>query len=289
MKFKRIYIEITNICNLKCPFCSPMLRKKEQMSVENFEKILTQIKKYSPHIYLHVKGEPLTHTHLDELLNLTEKYNFPVNITTNGTILAEKSDLIFAHKNIRQVNISVHSLKAQHGDENLYLKEIAKFGIKALNLKYPYVSYRMWNGQENQTISETAKKQLETISNAFDVSLEDKELLKGRCAAKLGENIFISFEEEFEWPSLTLPEVSHQGKCLGGGDMLAILVDGTVVPCCLDADGIINLGNIFEEKLDDILTSSRYQNLYKGFHGGNISEELCRKCSYRTRFDKHKK
>ncbi len=288
MKFKRIYIEITNMCNLKCPFCSPMMRKKEQMSVENFEKILLQIKKYSPHIYLHVKGEPLTHPQLNDLLNLAEKYDFPVNITTNGTLLAEKSQLIFCHKNIRQVNISVHSIQSGNGDKNKYLREIAEFGLKALELQRPYVSYRMWNGQNSEKISNEAKTQLENISETFGISLHGQELLKGRCSAKLGENIFISFEEEFEWPSLSLSEVSHRGKCLGGGDMLAILVDGTIVPCCLDADGIINLGNIFTEKLDDILLSQRYQNLYTGFHGGNISEELCRKCSYRTRFDKHK-
>ena len=288
MKFKRIYIEITNICNLKCSFCSPMLRKKEHMTARNFEKILLEINKYSPHIYLHVKGEPLTHPDLNELLNLAEKYNFPVNITTNGTILAEKAELIFAHKNIRQVNISVHSLKAQQENESKYLKEIAEFGLRAKKENRPYVSYRMWNGNVNEAMSDAAKTQLEKISEAFGITLKEHELLKGRCSAKLGENIFISFDEEFEWPSLSLPEVSQRGKCRGGGDMLAILVDGTVVPCCLDADGIVNLGNIFTESFDDILESERYQSLYKGFHGGNISEELCRKCSYRTRFDKHK-
>ena len=144
----------------------------------------------------------------------------------------------------------------------------------------------MWNGDEKNEINPEAKAQLETISKYFGKTLEGKTLLKGRNSAKLGENIYMSFEEEFDWPSMNLPKVSEKGTCQGGKNMLAILVDGTVVPCCLDADGIINLGNIFEENLEEILSSERFLNLRNGFMGGNISEELCRRCSYRCRFDK---
>lgn len=286
MNFKRIYIEITNICNLNCPFCSPMKRKKEFMTAENFEKILSQIKKYSPQIYLHVKGEPLMHPEIEKIISLAEKENIFINLTTNGSFLAEKGDLLINHKNIRQVNISVHSLKAQNGDEEKYLDDISKFGLKALKEGRPYVSYRMWNGSEKNEINPEAKKQLEVISEHFGKTLEGKTLAKGRNSARLGDNIYISFEEEFDWPSLNLPQISRKGTCQGGKNMLAILVDGTVVPCCLDADGIINLGNIFEESLEQILSRERFLNLRKGFMGGNISEELCRRCSYRCRFDK---
>ena len=132
MNFKRIYIEITNICNLNCPFCSPMKREKAFMPVENFEKILSQIKKYLPQIYLHVKGEPLMHPDIEKIIFCAEKENILINLTTNGSFLREKGDILIKHKNIRQVNISVHSIKSQSGAENKYLEDISEFGLKAL-------------------------------------------------------------------------------------------------------------------------------------------------------------
>ena len=33
------------------------------------------------------------------------------------------------------------------------------------------------------------------------------------------------------------------------------MVDGTIVPCCLDSEGVINLGNIFNDDIDAVLNS----------------------------------
>ncbi|MEF9983166.1 MAG: SPASM domain-containing protein [Oscillospiraceae bacterium] len=290
MRFNRIYIEITNICNLNCTFCSPCNRKKEFMSVENFEHIINKIKPYSPHIYLHVKGEPLIHPDLSEFLQIAALNNLPVNITTNGTMIKNCGEMLLNSSAVRQVNISVHSLGEQELTEHsAYLKEISNFGFLAAKNKKPYVSYRMWNGEKNEGISQEALSQLNAIAEVFNTKLDGDKMAKGRDAGTLAENVFISFMEEFEWPNLSLPKVSERGKCLGGREMLGILVDGTVVPCCLDSDAVVNLGNIFEKTLEEILETQRYKNLRDGFTGGNISEELCQKCSYRLRFDKNKK
>lgn len=62
MKFKKIYVEITNICNLNCSFCSKDNLKKKEMSLQEFDKVLSKIRQYTDTIYLHVKGEPLLHS-----------------------------------------------------------------------------------------------------------------------------------------------------------------------------------------------------------------------------------
>ena len=63
-----------------------------------------------------------------------------------------------------------------------------------------------------------------------------------------------------------------------------MLADGTVVPCCLDHEGDIALGNIFEGSMEEILASERASAIYEGFRDHRATEELCRKCGYARRF-----
>lgn len=278
MTFKRIYIEITNICNLSCSFCSPLKREKRSMTLNEIEHIFNEIKPYKPHIYLHIKGEPLTHKNFHEILKLAKKYSLPVNITTNGTLISGyQSELLeFA----RQINISVHSLcDGQIASEEKYIEDIINFGLSAKCKGYPNVSYRLWNGGKENQISGETLAVIKTLADRFDCEIPD-EIKKGRNAVKLADNVYISFMNKFEWPALSKGTEKFKGSCLGGKEMLGILADGTVVPCCIDADGIINLGNIFNESLEKILNKERYKNILKGFSGGNLPEELCRKCDF---------
>lgn len=293
---KRIYIEITNICNMKCSFCSPSVRKKRTMSVEEFKHILNQIKTLDflplPQLYLHVKGEPLMHTELQSILSQCEEYGFKVNITTNGTLLSNVGRVLANSSAVRQVNISLHSFeKNQFIDEvcqieesqTAYLKAVTDFALHCKNKGTPIVVFRLWkSGYNNLDVSGAFS--LDYITKVFGNG--DFKTHGGKDNVKLCENVYISFDQEFEWPSLSHGIIANQGKCLGGKEMLAILADGSVTACCLDADGVIDLGNIFTENLADIIAKQRYKELVKGFSGGNISEELCKKCSYRLRFDK---
>ena len=92
--FKKIYIEITNVCNLKCKFCPDTSRKKAFMSVGEFEHIINKIHNHTNLVALHVKGEPLLHNKLEDILEVLEKYNLKANITTNGTLIKEKMQII---------------------------------------------------------------------------------------------------------------------------------------------------------------------------------------------------
>lgn len=283
MKFKRIYIEITNICNLNCSFCSPLKREKRFLSFDEFVHIINEIKPYKSHIYLHLKGEPLIHPEFEKIIKYAYFEGININITTNGTLIGKFANTLL--KYARQVNISVHSLcDGQISDPDRYIQEICDFGKKAMTFKKPYVSYRMWNGSKDGTISPDALDILRRIGENFGEQIHSI-LKRGRDAVKLSENIFISFMDEFEWPSLKLCDNGEKGTCLGGREMIGILSDGTVVPCCLDADGIINLGNIFSSSIYDILKTERYLNLKKGFENKKIYEDLCKRCSYRLRFN----
>lgn len=293
---KRIYIEITNICNLNCSFCSSSRRHKHSMTSCEFEYIIKQIANYDfsplPQLYLHVKGEPLLHIELEKILILCNDYGFKVNITTNGTLLKNVSEILLRNKSVRQVNISLHSFErniATHNSKEVelqqteYLGKITDFANDCKHQGTPIVAFRLWKcGSRN--LDKSAEYSKNFIMERFGQGEYSKH--SGKESIKLSNNIYLNFDTEFAWPSLCLPIVSEKGKCLGGREMLAVLADGTVTACCLDAEGVINLGNIFKSKLCDILATEKYLELVKGFSGGKISEEICKRCSYRQRFDK---
>jgi radical SAM protein with 4Fe4S-binding SPASM domain len=80
------------------------------------------------------------------------------------------------------------------------------------------------------------------------------------------------------------PDFGESGFCLGLREQFAVLADGTVVPCCLDRNADMALGNIFKQPINDILEGERARRIVDGFSKRQIAEELCRKCSYRQRF-----
>lgn len=266
-RFKKIYIEITNVCNLSCPFCLPTSRKKEYMSKENFEIILDKIKDYTDYIYLHVKGEPLMHPDINELIELAHQKGFQVNITTNGTLIDR-----LANKNIRQINYSLQS------NDNLnHIREILRKIKKFTMGTSIYVSIRLWSDKSktNNNIKRLLLEEFPSVEKIED--LQDKKTLS--------KNIFLSIEKEFEWPQLEVVNESSCGTCYALRDHIAILVDGSVVPCCLDNDGIINLGSIYHSDLQEILNTSKVKDMMNGFQNNLKTEDLCKKCNFKDRFD----
>lgn len=262
--FNRIYIEITNICNLKCDFCPITNRKKKSMTKEEFEIIIKKIKDYTNHIYLHVKGEPLMHNDLDSLLKIANKYNMNVNITTNARLLKDKLDIINKNK-VRQLNISLHSFNS--------LKEIEELLNTLDKIKDTYISLRLWNNKDNSEILKLLEKHY------------NKKIILTNKRFTISDNIYLDKDILFEWPTLNKDIISNYGTCKGAKKQLAILVDGKVMPCCLDNDGIMNLGNIFNSSLEEILNSTRYKNIVSGFNNNKLTEDLCKRCEYRNRFN----
>lgn len=272
MKFKKIYIEITNICNLKCSFCSSSSRSLKEMTPKEFEVILKKIDKYTDYIYLHVKGEPLVHSHLDDILMLTTKYHKKVCITTNGVFMKDKLTILKKYDNIYQINISLHSENNKVG----YLDDIINC-VKELTT--PYISYRFWTLDKGKMDDKT-QKYLEEVKEKY----HKEELYDG---IKLADKVYLSLDDKFIWPNINNDYYNEVGSCYGGKTHLAILNDGTVSICCLDSEGASNLGNIFNDTLGDILATEKYQNIMKGFNDRKVYLEICKHCSYKDRFNKH--
>jgi len=282
--FKKIYIEITNVCNLNCKFCPETNRKKEFMSLENFEEVISKIHSHTKLVMLHVKGEPLLHNNLEEILKILEKYNLKTNITTNGTLIKDKLEIIKNSKAVRQINFSIHSMAQNENLNKQYLTDIFE---SAENLDGVIISYRLWNMKniKENSINADIIKAIEDYYNIPNL----KQQLKENEFIKLKENVFINQDMEFEWPDINKEPIIEKGRCLALKEQIAILVDGTVVPCCLDNNGDISLGNILEETMQDILNKSKSKTIKKNFESSILTCKLCKTCGFLKRLENKRK
>ncbi|WP_409344578.1 radical SAM/SPASM domain-containing protein [Paenibacillus sp. MBLB4367] len=286
--FKKVYIEVTSVCNLACSFCPQTSRQAKFIQLDTFNHVLDQIKPHTNHIYLHVKGEPLLHPKIDELLDASHAKGFKVNITTNGTLIVKNRHKLLGKPALRQMNFSLHSFDGHEGsvDREGYLANILSFVREAAEHNV-IISFRLWNlDQDNETNMQRNRNRetLEVLEKEFNLDFKIEEKVQPGSGVKIAKNIYLNQEYEFQWPSLQAPEDDGKGFCHGLRTQAGVLVDGTVIPCCLDGEGVINLGNVHTTPFSEIVESERANNLFYGFSRREAVEELCRKCGYRQRF-----
>lgn len=290
-KYKKVYVEITNVCNLTCDFCPETKRKAEFMSEETFREVLEQIKPFTDYIYLHVKGEPLLHPKLGSLLDISYEKGFKVNITTNGTLIHKVAEILLQKPAVRQMNFSLHSFDGNQKQvsKDEYIDQILEFVSRATLESQMIISLRLWNLDETLLTEDQRKRNVDIIHRIeenFKLPYQIQGNLSEAKALKIGERVYLNQDYEFKWPDLQEEEDFSSGTCFGLRNQIAILVNGTVVPCCLDGEGIINLGNIHNSNFAQIINEKRAEEIKVGFCNQQIVEELCRKCGYRKRFTK---
>jgi radical SAM protein with 4Fe4S-binding SPASM domain len=285
-KFKKVYVEITNICNLSCNFCPKTSRKLKFMDKEEFQLIVNKIKPYTDHIYFHLMGEPFLNKELENFLETSRENQLKVNITTNGTLINEVKSILLKASALRQVNISLHSFEANEEqiDFDKYINNIFDFVLEAAENTNIICSLRLWNLDTRYSASNNMNVDIfKLLEKEFEINCDLRESLKEKNSFKLRKNVYISMGEKFKWPSLKVDELGERAFCYGLRDQIGFLVDGTVVPCCLDSEGSIPLGNIFESDLEEILNSKRAKDIYNGFSERKAVEELCKRCGFINR------
>lgn len=277
--YSRVYVEISNICNMSCSFCHGTKRDPRRMSLGEFARVVGNLKGITEYLYLHVLGEPLTHPMLPTFIEYAKACGFKVAITTNGTLLEDKGDnLILA--GAYKVNISLHSFEGESIEKQTkYIESCIDFADKASRAGVLTV-LRLWNLEEGRDTSDGRNgRTLELLHQRFE-----GDWTMGARGARIRDKLHLEYGERFEWPDMNAEDMGERVFCHGLGDHFAILADGSVVPCCLDAEGDMTLGNIFESDIRDILASTRAQAVRNGFANKKAAEELCRRCAYARRF-----
>lgn len=273
--YNKVYVEITNICNMNCSFCHGHKRSPRTMTPDEFSTILDKLTDKTKYIYYHLMGEPLVHPLLPLYIKTAGERGYKSIITTNGTLLGTYGDDIL-DAGLHKVNISLHSFESGTDEKHKqYVQLISDFAKKAAD-KGTIVVFRLWNkgcdDGKNEASIELLKENIsgDWVENTRGIRIRDK--------------IYLEWGDRFEWPDENAEIKGEKFFCYGLKDQFGILVDGTVVPCCLDSEGVINLGNIFEEDIDDILSSERARAMVEGFKCGIASEDLCKRCGYAQRF-----
>lgn len=276
MRFQKIYLEISNVCNLRCAFCPGTRRQQQFMTEESFCGLLPKLRPWTDYLYFHIMGEPLLHPLLGSFLSHAHASGFRVILTTNGTLLARRQELLLSSPGLHKVNISLHAFEANDLfiPFEAYLADCFRFG-QAADGKC-IVTYRLWNqgGQDQRN-----REILDTMAWYFP-----GQWIRERRGTRIGNRVYLEYGDRFDWPDLSAPAGEGRSFCYGLRDQLGVLVDGTVVPCCLDHEGDLALGNLRDTPLAEILASPRAQAIYNGFSQGRAQEELCRRCGYARRF-----
>ena len=273
---KKAYLEITNVCNLACSFCPGTRREKRFMSEAEFALLAGKLRGATDHLYFHLMGEPLLHPELGRLLEIALELGFRVIITTNGTLLPRAERTLLSSPALHKVNISLQSHEANGEDApEAYIAACAGFADSAADAGKLCV-LRLWN-----------RNGLDSQNGQIERALAARFPLpwpEGRGGFKLRERVWLEPGERFDWPDRSVEELGEGGFCYGLRDQIGVLCDGTVVPCCLDHEGDLALGNLFDSSLEEIMSTERARAIYDGFSKRRAVEELCRKCGYARRF-----
>ena len=276
MRFRKIYVEISNLCNLSCAFCPGTKRAPGRMTPESFAKLLPKLRSYTDFLYFHIMGEPLCHPHLAEFLEMAHWQGFRVILTTNGTLLARQQEMLLSAPGLHKINVSLHAFEANDlaAPFGEYLSDCFRFGKAAEGKKL--VVYRLWNKGGADAKNDEILLAMEKVF--------PKPWVEESRGTRIADRVFLEYGEKFDWPDLQAPKGSEKLFCYGLRDQLGVLWDGTVVPCCLDHEGDLALGNLFEQEMEEILQSPRAKAIYEGFSRKEAVEELCRRCGYARRF-----
>ena len=287
MKFPKIYLEITNVCNLSCSFCAGTTRKPTFLSPSDFRRFAAEARPFTDYLYLHVMGEPLLHPQLDELLSIATDLGFRICLTTNGSLLEKHLPLLLAYaSSIYKISVSLHAFEANTEarmgmDFASYIQSCCRCA-EALGKAGVIVALRLWN-LDNPEAAVPAKNQ----ENQDVLSLLRRHFphpwTPNRRGSKIGKGVYLEWGEKFDWPVTdgSVPDRGTRAHCFAMKDHIAILSDGSVLPCCIDRNGVMSLGDLRERSLSEILTDESAIRFQTALSEHALNFFLCRHCNFK--------
>lgn len=286
-RFAKVNVEISNICNLQCSFCPEVLREKKMMSLDLFRRVIEQVAPLTELVCFHLMGEPLGHPQLSEMIRICEEQGVRIFFVSNGVLLREDKMQLLLNPTIQQVSFSLHSFADNFPDRDptAYLNKIFSFTEIAFQERPDlYLNYRVWNLAEAKGNDHNSHQILQMVCDRFQIPVPTEIDVRKRKSFQIKNRLYLHFDTEFIWPSLDLPVLGTNGRCHGLSSHFGILADGQVVPCCLDKEASIPLGNIAARPVLEILESPKAKNILEGFRRKKLVEDLCQRCQYIERF-----
>lgn len=269
----RCYLEITNVCNLNCLFCPKHQRREGFLTMEQFEQLTDRLVGEVRFLYFHLMGEPMLHPLLPDFVRRAREKGFVPVLTTNGTLFGSDLAARLLESGLHKVQISLHSNEG-NGLEHLddYIREVMHFALEAAD-RGIIVVLRLWNQGGYDSANDRVMQLIEECV--------PQPWTKRYDGWKLRDYLYVEYDQMFEWPDEEHEEYGEDEVfCYALRNQVGVLVDGTVVPCCLDHEGVVALGNLFDQTLPEVLANPRAKALFEGFSHHAATESLCRKCGY---------
>ncbi|GAA7920866.1 radical SAM/SPASM domain-containing protein [Helicobacter pylori] len=276
--FKKIYIELSDICGLQCSFCPNPKNIRGVIPLELFEKVCKEAAPLTPIITFHVLGDPCKLKNLNHYLSTARRFSLKVDLVTSGVYLCDFETLL--QDIIYQISISLDAGLDNHNklNQHRYIQKILEF-----------CRYKCEKNSEvflNLRIQDSTLEKHQNLIKPFLESFEcvSLETLKSQGRTRLFKKSFLNIQKTFKWPNLnaqnSLNQESKTPYCYGLIKQIAILSNGVVVPCCMDTQAHINLGDLNHTPLKDILKSQKAMAIKTHFLKGEALELLCKNCSY---------
>lgn len=267
---KRVYLEITDACNLNCPFCT-YEKGDHFLTLDQIDDYTSQIRAFCDYIYLHILGEPLLHPEFEKILEILDEKSFHLQLVTNGVLLKRYPDLL-KHSCLRKLSISLHSISHYDISHDYFsaIDDLLEQETEAV------IELRFYNPEY---LSDRLKTYHRSLTERYPVDPTSR-----KDSFRLKQNVYLSYAELFQWPSLKDPIIGSQGRCHGGIDMIAVNSQSEVTLCCLDPKAYNCLGNLKERSLEEILNGQKYLKILKEMRNEKITSDLCSRCTYRLRF-----
>ncbi len=256
------------------------------MTPEFFRHVAREAAPFTERIYTHLMGEPLLHPEFSELISICGETGVDAAVTTNGTLLDKEREAALLSGVVSQVNFSLHGIEelGSQTDSEFHLEKILRF-VETSMKENPelYINLRFWNLDKDGMIPSAKRWMMEAVAQRLAI---DESIISNitQPSRKIRGRLYLNFEKRFDWPRET-STVRTTGFCHALSDQCGILVDGTVVPCCLDNNGTMPLGNVKDQSLETILSSSRSVTIRNGFAKGELVEDTCRRCSFCEKFN----
>jgi len=313
-----IFIEITNYCNMGCSFCpSPILERPRLFMDENlFYKIIDEIKKekITDTVYFHLMGEPLLHPKVFDFMKYTFNNGFKIILVSNiSSIRTRRMEIRSILQYVNYLVISLQSFDEESfkekKTEKISFEEYIDLIKNVISTKYANnfkvrisiqiienskVKFKNYlrdirllsnNSELKQFMDKYFTSFFKTIANKYQLNhkpMEAQKLNYKNFYYQPFDNVSISTRAVTTWAN-NMNESNKirpaiVGKCDALHKQIGILANGEVVPCCLDYDGNIVLGNCQVDPLTEIMNSGQYQKLKEGFKKGRLYHSYCKKC-----------
>ncbi|MDY6863873.1 MAG: radical SAM/SPASM domain-containing protein [Thermodesulfobacteriota bacterium] len=289
---RKLYIEPTNICNLKCIHCvhnGAMTRKPEYFDFNLFKNIIDQIN----YLRLHTKiqftgvGEPFFHKRIFDMIEYASERGFFTLMNTNATMLTKEMAIRTIESGLDYIHISLDGLTRKTYEsirigadfykvvENIFNLFEAKYNKKGYHLA---VVLGIIDQKRNS-------KEIELFEKYF-AKYPFHHVVVGELFNHMGaiEEANLTYKDK---KNLSRKEYSI---CNTPWDLISFNCDGKAVACNYDFDNRFVIGDAAKENAMDIWNGPQMQFFRKSVLESNYKDiekngSLCSECTIKWQKD----